>query len=108
VSPATIGLLVDEFHWLWAIEWTFFCLEVVAGYAVYRYGPQLSDTSKFKLFTIYSFAGWMSLFWINGILSFQLTPGQWLQTHSLWDGFFNPTFFLSVLYRTIAAITIAM
>ena len=31
VSPATIGVMIDEFHWLWAVEWTFFCLEVVAG-----------------------------------------------------------------------------
>ena len=33
VSPRTIGVLVDEFHWLWATEWTFFCVEVVSGYA---------------------------------------------------------------------------
>src|SRR5262245_26820897 len=22
VSPVTIGLMVDEFHWIWAVEWT--------------------------------------------------------------------------------------
>lgn len=40
ISPRTIGTMVLEFHWVWATEWTFFCLEVVAGYLFYRYGPR--------------------------------------------------------------------
>src|SRR5262245_27612748 len=77
VSPRTIGLMVDEFHWLWAIEWTFFCLEIVAGYAFYRYGKGLNDRARLALLGLYSLAAWASLFWINGILSWQLTPGDW-------------------------------
>ena len=42
VSPRTIGVLVDEFHWIWATEWTFFCVEVVSGYAFLRYKDRLS------------------------------------------------------------------
>ena len=38
VGARTIGLMVDEFHWLWATEWICFCLEITAGYAFYRYG----------------------------------------------------------------------
>lgn len=106
VSPQTIGLLLDEFHWLWATEWTFFCLEVVAGYAAFRYGKLLNGRSRLTLLGLYTFAGWMSLFWINGILSFQLTPGAWLEHRSLWSGFFNPTFFPSLLYRTVASLTL--
>ncbi len=107
VSPQTIGLMIDEFHWLWAIEWTFFCLEVVAGYAAFRYGSQLTVRARLILLALYSFAAWMSLFWINGILSFQLTPGAWLESKSLLAAFFNPTFFPSLVYRTIAALVIA-
>jgi len=107
VSPQTIGLMVDEFHWLWAVEWTFFSLEVVAGYAAYRYGNRLTDKGRMTLLVLFTFAAWMSLFWINGILSFQLTPGAWVESKSLWDAFFNPTFLPSLLYRTIACLTIA-
>ncbi|MGL4422337.1 MAG: c-type cytochrome, partial [Gemmataceae bacterium] len=107
VSPVTIGLMIDEFHWLWAVEWTFFCLEVVAGYAAYKYGPHLDDRARLILLALYSFAAWASLFWINGILSFQLTPGAWLESRSMWDAFFNPTFLPSLLYRTIAALVVA-
>jgi len=107
ISPRTIGTMVLEFHWVWATEWTFFCLEVVAGYLFYRYGPRLPDRTRLHLLLLYSFASWMSLFWINGILSWQLTPGTWLETRNVWAGFFNPGFLPSLIFRTISAAAIA-
>jgi cytochrome bd-type quinol oxidase subunit 1 len=106
ISPRTIGLLVDGFHWLWATEWTFFCLEIVAGYAFYRHSSRLTDRARMTLLVLYTVAAWMSLFWINGILSWQLTPGRWLETQNVWDGFFNPSFWPSLLYRTVVAMTL--
>jgi hypothetical protein len=107
VSPRTIGVMVDEFHWIWATEWTFFALEVVAGYTFYRYGRRLNDRSRMTLLVLYTTAAWFSLFWINGIISWQLTPGEWTLTRSVWDGFFNPTFLPSLLFRTVTSLTIA-
>ncbi|GMU38098.1 MAG: cytochrome ubiquinol oxidase subunit I [Phycisphaerae bacterium] len=107
VSPRTIGVMVDEFHWVWATEWTFFCLEVVAGYAFYRCGARLSDRRRMALLAMYSVAAWFSLFWINGILSWQLTPGAWVAERTVWSGFFNPGFWPSLLYRTASSMTIA-
>ncbi len=107
VSPRTIGLMIDEFHWVWAIEWTFFCMEVVSGYLFYRYGERLPSRLRLRLLAVYSVAAWGSLFWINGILSWQLTPGAWLEAKSIWAGFFNPSFWPSLLYRTVVAMTIA-
>lgn len=107
ISPHTIGLMVQEFHWLWATEWTFFCVEVIAGYAFYRYGKSLPDPIRLRLLAVYSLASWFSLFWINGILSWQLTPGAWTVSHNVWDGFFNPSFWPSLVYRTIVCMVIA-
>jgi len=107
VSPGTIGAMVDNFHWLWATEWTFFCLEIVAGYCFYRYHSRLNDRSAMTLLAIYAGASWMSLFVINGILSWQLTPGRWLETRSVFDGFFNPSFWPSLLFRTVVSLTLA-
>jgi cytochrome d ubiquinol oxidase subunit I len=107
LSPVTIGKMVDVFHWVWATEWIFFWVEVVAGYAFYRYGKLLSDKARLTLLLLYSCAGWGSLFWINGILSWQLTPGEWVATGSLWQGFFNATFWPSLFYRTVACMVIA-
>jgi mono/diheme cytochrome c family protein len=107
ISPRTIGLMAEEFHWVWATEWTFFCLEIVSGYAFYRYGARLTDAARFRLLILYTLAAWFSLFWVNGILSWQLTPGGWLKTANVWDGFFNPTFWPSLLFRTVTSMTIA-
>lgn len=107
VSPRTIGIMVQEFHWLWAIEWTFFSLEVASGYCFYRYGKQLNDHTRFFLLTVYSVAAWFSLFWINGILSWQLTPDGWLESHNVWSGFFNSTFWPSLFFRTITSMATA-
>lgn len=103
VSPQTIGLMVGEFHWVWATEWTFFCLEVTSGYLFYRYGPRLGDSTRLGLLATYAVAAWMSLFWINGILSWQLTPGRWLETQRVWDGFFNAGFWPSLIFRTVTS-----
>ncbi len=107
VSPRTIGMMVDEFHWIWAVEWTFFSLEITAGYCFYRYAARLADRDRFFLLAVYSVAAWFSLFWINGILSWQLTPGDWTRTREVWAGFFNPGFLPSLLFRTVTAMTIA-
>jgi cytochrome d ubiquinol oxidase subunit I len=107
VSPATIGAMVDNFHWLWATEWTFFCLEIVSGYCFYRYHKHLNDRTAMTLLAIYAGASWVSLFVINGILSWQLTPGRWLETHRVFDGFFNPSFWPSLFFRTVVSMTLA-
>jgi cytochrome d ubiquinol oxidase subunit I len=107
VSPRTIGVMVEEFHWIWATEWTFFAVEVVSGYAFLRYKDRLSGKGRTILLATYSAAAWFSLFWINGILSWQLTPGRWVETHWVWSGFFNASFWPSLLYRTVAAMAIA-
>ncbi len=106
VSPRTIGLMVDTFHWVWAVEWCFFSLEIAAGYAFYRYGARMSDPVRLKLLGLYSVAAWFSLFWINGILSWQLTPGDWIATGSVWAGFFNPSFFPSLIFRTLVCMAL--
>lgn len=107
VGARTIGLMLDEFHWLWATEWVWFAIEISAGYAFYRFGPRLDDRARLKLLALYSIAAWMSLFWINGILSWQLTPGGWLEGRGMWAGFFNPSFWPSLLFRTCVAATLA-
>lgn len=107
VSAPTIGAMVREFHWIWAAEWCFFLLEVVAGYLFYRYRQRLTHGTRVGLLALYAVASWTSLFLINGILSWQLTPGAWLTTASVWHGFFNPSFWPSLVYRTLVAWTLA-
>jgi len=103
LSPRMIGGLVDEFHWIWATEWTFFCVEVVAGYAYLRYQDRLGGRDRMTLLVLYSVTSWFSLFWLTGIVSSQLTAGRWMPAHLVWSGFFNPSFWPSLFYRTLGA-----
>ena len=107
ISQRTIGVMVHGFHWVWATEWSFFCLEVVVGYLLYRYGPWLPDRARLQLLVLYAFASWMSLFWINGIPAWQLTPGDLLTSCSVWDGFLNPGFLPSLIFRTVSSVAVA-
>lgn len=118
VGARTIGLMIDQFHWLWATEWVCFSVEVAAGYAFVRVGRQLGDRARLRLLAIYAVAAWLSLFFINGILSWQLTPGGSIVDSAMgalgyptsgrtWAGFFNPSFWPSLLFRTVVAMTLA-
>ena len=107
INPAGIGALIRAFVWGWAIEWTFFAAEIAAA-MVYVYGwNKLSPGKHLAVGWIYFINAWLSMIVINGILSFQLTPGAWLETHAFWDGFFNPTYWSSLFVRSFYAISIA-
>jgi cytochrome bd-type quinol oxidase subunit 1 len=91
LNPAATEALIHHFVWGWAIEWTFFAVEICAA-IIYFYGwKTMSARSHQIVGWIYFAAAWLSLVVINGIICFMLTPGQWLETGSFWHGFFNPT-----------------
>jgi len=105
VGARTIGLMIDQFHWLWATEWVCFSVEVVSGYAFYKIGHRLDPKARLRLLALYAIAAWLSLFFINGILSWQLTPSS--EPASVWHGFFNASFWPSLVYRTCVAMALA-
>lgn len=107
VQPAGTSTLIHTFVWAWAIEWVFFAVEIAAAF-IYFYGwDRLDRRTHLTVGWIYFGAAWMSLFVITGILSFMLTPGDWIETGEIRDGFFNPTFLPSVFLRTCVAIALA-
>jgi mono/diheme cytochrome c family protein len=107
VHPAATSSLINTFVWGWAIEWTFFVTEIAAA-LVYYYGwDRLSPKRHLAIGWIYFVSAWASLIVINGILAYMLTPGAWLASHGFVDGFFNPTYWPSVVIRTLGAIGLA-
>ena len=44
---------------------------------------------------------------INGIITFMLTPGHWIENHQFWTGFFNPTYAPSLLFRFCISLALA-
>lgn len=107
VSPEATSALIHQFVWGWATEWVFFLIEIVAGYVYYYTWDRMDPKKHVVVAWIYAISAFMSLVIINGILSFMLTPGAWLQTQSFWDGFFNPTYWPSLALRTLSSLSLA-
>lgn len=107
LSPQATSTLIKTFVYGFATEWVFFLGEIVA-LLVYYYGFERMDPrDHLRMGFLYFLFAWLSLFMINGIVGFMLTPGKWLVTHNFWDGFFNPTFWPQCALRTAIALTLA-
>jgi mono/diheme cytochrome c family protein len=100
VSPGAISALIHTYVWGWAIEWVFFVLEIVAALVYYTTWDKISKRAHLLVGWLYFIGAYFSLVVINGIVTFMLTPGRWLSTHAFWDGFFNPTYWPSLVLRT--------
>ena len=62
LNPTATEVLIHQFVWAWAIEWTFFVVEIAAA-LVYAYGwERLSARDHLRVGWIYFVAAWLSLF----------------------------------------------
>jgi cytochrome d ubiquinol oxidase subunit I len=100
VAPGAISALIHTYVWGWAIEWVFFVLEIVAALVYYTTWDKIAKGTHLLVGWLYFIAAYLSLVIINGIITFMLTPGRWLETGAFWDGFFNPTYWPSLVMRT--------
>ncbi len=107
VNPAGTSSLIHSFVFGWAAEWVFFTVEIAAAFAYYYMFGKMDSKSHLQVGWLYFISAWMSLFLINGIICAMLTPGQWAETGNFWQGFFNPSFWPSLFFRTFIAILMA-
>ena len=108
VAPGTISALIHTYVWGWAIEWVFFVVEIVAALVYYTTWDKISKGAHLLVGWLYFIAAYLSLVIINGIVTYMLTPGRWLETQAFWDGFFNPTYWPSLVLRTGICIMMAV
>ena len=107
VAPAATITLIHTFVFAWAIEWVFFLGEIVSLFIYFYTFGKMGRRNHLAIGWLYFFFGWMSLFMINGIIGFMLTPGDWLETKDIWDGLFNPSFWPALAFRTFIAMILA-
>lgn len=114
-NPEATSTLIHYWVFAWGIEWVVFLVELTSIAAYYYLWNRVSDKLHLTLGWLYAITAWLSLFLINGILTFMLTPGQpWLdvagtgqETFVFWTTFFNPTFWPSLLVRTLICFSLA-
>jgi mono/diheme cytochrome c family protein len=107
LSPLSTTYLIMNFAWIWAIEWVFFLLEVFTILLYVGTWDRAEPRLHLRIGLIYFLSAWLSLFFINGILTFQLTPSKIREPLTLFKAFFNHTFFPSLFLRTFIAVWIA-
>ncbi len=107
ISPGAISALIHTYVWGWAMEWVFFLVEIVAALIYAGTWGRISRPAHLMVGWVYLVAAYASLVVINGIITFMLTPGRWLETGGFWDGFFNPTYWPSLVLRTGIAVVLA-
>ncbi|MEE4270909.1 MAG: cytochrome ubiquinol oxidase subunit I [Thermoanaerobaculales bacterium] len=108
ISPGAISALIHTYVWGWAIEWVFFVLEIVAALVYYTTWDKISKGAHVLVGWLYFIGAYLSLVIINGIVTYMLTPGSWLESRAFWDGFFNPTYWPSLVLRTGICILMAV
>ncbi len=107
VNPAGISALIHNFMFFWAIEWVVFFVEIAIAFFYYYSWGKVSQKFHLQLAWLYFGIAFLSLIVINGILTFMLTPGKWIETRNIWDGFFNPSYWPSVFLRFTIMCSIA-
>ncbi|MFH1351550.1 MAG: cytochrome ubiquinol oxidase subunit I [Pseudomonadota bacterium] len=107
VHPSATSILIHNFVFGWATEWVFFVGEIVSLFIYFYTFDRMDRKNHLLIGWLYFIFAWLSLFIINGIVTFMLTPGDWLLTGDFWDGFFNPTFWPSLFFRTSLALMLA-
>ena len=107
ISPGATSSLIHTFVFGFATEWVCFLGEIVALFIYYYQFGKMDKKDHLKIGWLYFVFAWLSLFFINGIIGFMLTPGDWLETRSFWDGFFNPTMWPALFFRTAISFVFA-
>jgi cytochrome bd-type quinol oxidase subunit 1 len=107
LNPGGTSVLIHNFVFGWAAEWVCFTGEIVALFIYYYTFGKMRDREHQIIGWFYFIFAWLSLVLISGIIGFMLTPGNWLETGNFWDGFFNPSFWPSVFFRSFLSFMIA-
>lgn len=107
VHPSATSSLIHTFVWGWAIEWVFFIVEISSIIIYVAMWDKMDRRTHMTIGWIYAASGFLTLAVINGIVSFMLTPGAWLETKNFWDGIFNPTYLPALVSRSLVCIAFA-
>jgi mono/diheme cytochrome c family protein len=111
LAPRASGSMVRIFFPPWFIEsWVFVAesiLLIILYLSWHRLGGTRGGTRKHILLGwIYFCLGMASAFLITGIIGYMLTPDGWPWTHSLADGWFNPSLVPQALLRIFGGLSL--
>jgi len=107
VNPNGTHTLIQTFTLGWAEEYLFFVMEIATIFVYYYTWDKISREQHLNLARWYAGLSVMTLVIINGILTFMLTPGHWLTSRYWLEGFFNETYWPSLVIRLLIMAALA-
>lgn len=107
VSPNATATLIQEYTLLWGFEYVVFGVELATFYVYYATWDRIPRKQHLRLAWYYFYISILTLVTINGMLTFMLTPGDWVETRNWFDGYFNPTYWPSNFLRLLIMFGIA-
>jgi cytochrome bd-type quinol oxidase subunit 1 len=107
VSPDGTASLIQIYSLGWATEYLFFVAEIATVLVYFYTWDKVSKELHLVLAQWYAVLSVFTLITINGILSFMLTPGGWIESKAWYEGFFNPTYWPSLILRLLVMLAIA-
>jgi cytochrome bd-type quinol oxidase subunit 1 len=107
VNPNGTATLIQTFTLNWAEEYLFFAAELATIFVYYYTWDRIPRRQHLNLARWYFGLSVFTLVIINGILTFMLTPGHWLQSHAWAQGFFNETYWPSLVLRLLIMFALA-
>jgi len=115
VNPEATSTLIHNFVFGWAMEWVVFLVELATILVYYYSWGRISDKMHLQVGWLYAISTYFTLFIINGILTFKLSPGsEWLavagtgqEATRFWQAFFNPGFWPGLFLRMGICCTLA-
>ena len=107
ISPLAATYMVVNFTWIWMTAWAFLVLQ--ASSILFYVSTWDSAPPKLhrRIGLLYFSSALLNLFFINGILSFQLTPSKIREPLNLFKAFFNHTSFPGILARSFMSVWLA-
>ena len=114
-SPQSTSALIHNFVFGWAMEWCFFLVEIATILVYYSTWDRVDAKTHMRIGWLYAWTSFGTLAIINGILTFMLTPGKaWLavagtgrEASEFWAALFNPTYWPSLVLRTLICFALA-
>jgi len=106
--PRFFSVGANAFFWPLLLELPAFLVEAIF-IAVYRYTwDRLAERRGLHMLfgLLGAFGAWGSGFIVNGLATFMLTPGRWVETGSWLHAWFNPTMLPAYVHRSVAAFSI--
>ncbi len=103
-QPAAFAALINILFWVWGVIWVLVFLQVVAALLYNSGWGVVAPGHHLAIGWIFVVSAWLTLFMVNGVLSFMQTPGEWLKTGHLRDGFFNESFNPGIMLHAASAL----